>query len=354
MSSSASAQRPLDGRDRVRVVDPPEPVHGAVVVGHLAERRRLGRRLDRAPRGACGIGVQAEDRREVRARRARQAQAVLARARVRALVGADPAGAVVLDADAGEEARGGCAARRPGPCSPARAPRSRAPRRGRSRPRPASARAARPRARRGRRPRSRPRAGRSRPRCRASARASSARCSGSITSYGGATTAGERPRPGRVVVQGTERLDVGHGGDRRYRSAACRPVRHPVPFWSDGAWRSLVAHLLWEQEVAGSNPGAPIAKARSQRRFYLSPRGSQRACVPRLCSPRIAVGRSGNVKTRPRPPLQRASRTASPDGGSVCGTSQSPLPAVDRGAATARRRPARAASSSGAHEIPRI
>src|SRR6187455_1329011 len=24
-----------------------------------------------------------------------------------------------------------------------------------------------------------------------------------------------------------------------------------------GAWRSLVAHLLWEQRVAGSNPAAP-------------------------------------------------------------------------------------------------
>ncbi len=25
-----------------------------------------------------------------------------------------------------------------------------------------------------------------------------------------------------------------------------------------GAWRSSVARLLWEQEVPGSNPGAPI------------------------------------------------------------------------------------------------
>ena len=25
----------------------------------------------------------------------------------------------------------------------------------------------------------------------------------------------------------------------------------------DGAWRSSVARLLWEQEVPGSNPGAP-------------------------------------------------------------------------------------------------
>jgi hypothetical protein len=28
--------------------------------------------------------------------------------------------------------------------------------------------------------------------------------------------------------------------------------------WRNGAWRSLVAHLLWEQGVAGSNPAAPI------------------------------------------------------------------------------------------------
>ena len=27
---------------------------------------------------------------------------------------------------------------------------------------------------------------------------------------------------------------------------------------SNGAWRSPVAHLLWEQGVPGSNPGAPI------------------------------------------------------------------------------------------------
>jgi hypothetical protein len=28
-------------------------------------------------------------------------------------------------------------------------------------------------------------------------------------------------------------------------------------FQSVGAWRSLVAHLLWEQGAAGSNPVAP-------------------------------------------------------------------------------------------------
>jgi hypothetical protein len=27
---------------------------------------------------------------------------------------------------------------------------------------------------------------------------------------------------------------------------------------NDGVWRSPVARLLWEQEVPGSNPGAPM------------------------------------------------------------------------------------------------
>jgi putative copper export protein len=30
----------------------------------------------------------------------------------------------------------------------------------------------------------------------------------------------------------------------------------------DGAWRSLVARVLWEHEVPGSNPGAPILVVR--------------------------------------------------------------------------------------------
>ena len=51
-----------------------------------------------------GVGVQREDRRDVRARGARQAQAVLLRARVRALVRAHAAGAVVLDPHPAEEA----------------------------------------------------------------------------------------------------------------------------------------------------------------------------------------------------------------------------------------------------------
>ena len=40
------------------------------------------------------------------------------------------------------------------------------------------------------------------------------------------------------------------------RNRACRPV--PCGRIAGiGAWRSLVAHLLWEQRVGGSNPSAP-------------------------------------------------------------------------------------------------
>jgi hypothetical protein len=41
---------------------------------------------------------------------------------------------------------------------------------------------------------------------------------------------------------------------------SARAAEGPKPYLScrHGAWRSLVARLLWEQEVAGSNPAAPI------------------------------------------------------------------------------------------------
>ena len=44
-----------------------------------------------------------------------------------------------------------------------------------------------------------------------------------------------------------------------------------------GAWRSLVAHLLWEQGVGGSNPLAPTAKLTGPRR---EPRGCSSTVEP--------------------------------------------------------------------------
>src|SRR3954452_3413653 len=44
-------------------------------------------------------------------------------------------------------------------------------------------------------------------------------------------------------------------------TAAARP---PYLF-RHGAWRSLVARLLWEQEVAGSNPAAPMTAKRDAK-----------------------------------------------------------------------------------------
>jgi hypothetical protein len=45
-------------------------------------------------------------------------------------------------------------------------------------------------------------------------------------------------------------MDGSHPGDLGLDSA-----RH-------GAWRSLVAHLAWVQEVGGSNPPAPISRVK--------------------------------------------------------------------------------------------
>src|SRR5215208_1630853 len=66
----------------------------------------------------------------------------------------------------------------------------------------------------------------------------------------------------------------------------------PAPDYTrpHGAWRSLVARLLWEQEVPGSNPGAPTPFNRAverliSRRRWLAPgessalRAGEAACA---------------------------------------------------------------------------
>ena len=46
------------------------------------------------------------------------------------------------------------------------------------------------------------------------------------------------------------------------RQSPCTARESVVGVFSVGAWRSLVARLLWEQEVGGSNPLAPTKKAK--------------------------------------------------------------------------------------------
>jgi hypothetical protein len=49
--------------------------------------------------------------------------------------------------------------------------------------------------------------------------------------------------------------------------------------WFDGAWRSPVARLVWDQKVPGSNPGAPISK--SKQCLPLAPH-SPHSCLARF------------------------------------------------------------------------
>ncbi len=60
---------------------------------------------------------------------------------------------------------------------------------------------------------------------------------------GGKLTGWDAPRMIRVP-------EPVQAGRRAYR----------VGFAVGGAWRSLVAHLLWEQRVGGSNPSAPTKR----------------------------------------------------------------------------------------------
>src|SRR4051794_5194601 len=94
------------GRDRLvdgGIGDPPNTVDRALAVGDLAPRI-AEMRLDAAPHGA---GMEREDRRQVVPGRPRQAQAILLGTRLRALVRADAAGAVVGDAHPRKEAMPG-------------------------------------------------------------------------------------------------------------------------------------------------------------------------------------------------------------------------------------------------------
>jgi hypothetical protein len=58
---------------------------------------------------------------------------------------------------------------------------------------------------------------------------------------------------------------------------------------SRGAWRSLVAHLLWEQGVGGSNPLAPTAKPHRGCSSTVEPQPSKLVMGVRFPSPALSL-----------------------------------------------------------------
>ena len=84
---------------------------------------------------------------------------------------------------------------------------------------------------------------------------------------------------------------------RRWTTVECAAILAP-----DGAWRSLVARVLWEHEVPGSNPGAPM-----------SPRPHSSAVEAVSLSRLPAARRRASSGSRPHPdrlgvPVEPASR----------------------------------------------
>ena len=64
-----------------------------------------------------------------------------------------------------------------------------------------------------------------------------------------------------------------------------------------GAWRSLVARLLWEQEVGGSNPSAPTTAVLDEGPWVnfarLPPRDSVRAWIEPTIKPSVGASDRG-------------------------------------------------------------
>ena len=64
-----------------------------------------------------------------------------------------------------------------------------------------------------------------------------------------------------------------------------------------GAWRSLVARLLWEQKVAGSSPAAPTS---IKTRVSEAPPGPVLLLSPHLLT--LIIGRPGEMQAQYRQP----------------------------------------------------
>ena len=72
--------------------------------------------------------------------------------------------------------------------------------------------------------------------------------------------------PDAACARPETRLSARDPADPHFLSDGTRPPGRVAIWYTNrlnGAWRSLVAHLLWEQGVAGSNPAAPTSAGRS-------------------------------------------------------------------------------------------
>ena len=118
--------------------------------------------------------------------------------------------------------------------------------------------------------------------------------------------AGERPRQ-RVLYQGvsTYPLQLEPTNFRAHNVAVSRSGAAVLPTdcpTENGAWRSSVARLLWEQEVPGSNPGAPTSRERAFGPLSFAGR--------RALSPSLACGSRLSDQIRPPRSALRASPAA--------------------------------------------
>ena len=86
------------------------------------------------------------------------------------------------------------------------------------------------------------------------------------------------------------------GTHTRWRVLASRYRRLAIvsSFFSFGAWRSPVAHLLWEQGVPGSNPGAPMRQRVADLKWVGGPfhLGVEVVAPGLRCAPRTACAGS--------------------------------------------------------------
>ena len=234
-------------------------VAAAIAAGSMTRPRRLAvpsSSVVSRPRLGVGegvssdsvrIGIEREDRREVGLGGARKAQPVLLGSRMGALVRADAAGSVLLHADAREEALPGTGAAVGSGVILSQRPQARLLV-GDQHPLPA------PVGELGRRPLVAIFA----PFGKIDAHDVVRRARFELGALlgidhvvGGSHDRLEAVGLLEVVAERVQGLDLGHAA-----SEAIRPSIRIAG--SLGAWRSLVARLLWEQEVPGSNPGAPI------------------------------------------------------------------------------------------------